>query len=278
MTTPIVSPAWGGAEAAASQAREVFLRQLPSVDFAPPEESVVAVDRHARACLPVSSEAIRPDAESVQRFCSEFWGLLPAARRARWGELNGDAMNGPVSARLRALEPGLDVVVVSHPNALVDEVAVTVRELFTSDRRGQAIRQAQFLARAADITLDMREAALELWAAQPELANLAARLLDRLAKGPPQGHISPIGEMPEKSLEAVGKQVACEPNTVVPSYLMAEDRDSVRAKRVFQCGLLMFFLIVLAIGLHRADCMSWLVIFLLIVPTGLLLRVRGTTC
>ena len=171
--------------ASADEARAGFLRRLPADDFAPPEQSVGAVNVLARATLPISTEAASPEAGAVERFASEFWALPPTLRRARWTELSGATTAGPAVIRLRELEPGLDVTAAPHPNPLVEEVAGVVREWFTLDRRGRAVRRATFLAGVGNRAPALQDAARWLSVDIPGLAQLAPGLLDPLIDGPP---------------------------------------------------------------------------------------------
>jgi hypothetical protein len=216
-------------DATASKVRWEFLRDLPSVAFAPPEESVAAVNLCAKACLPLSVDAAQSAKFAVERFATEFWKMPPPTRRARWDELSHAATPGPGAARLRELEPGLDVVVTSHPNPLVDEVASIVREWFTLESRTRAIRIAEFLAVAADRARAWEDAAHGLRADQPEMAKLATGLLERVVRD----SAKPL-------------------DSGADSDQLAEERDRVRAMRIMLWGIA-FILIILITGVGLRD-------------------------
>ncbi len=152
-----------------------FLRSLPGYDFLPPPERAAAVNALAAAAVPVGKDGTteRLLREEVDGFAARFWALDPADRRTEWAEL---VRRGAPAARLRALEPGLDV----NPGPLADpaagELAALVRELFLLPPRDRAIRRNTWLAARAGEADRWRAAFATVLAAAPALAALDGQL------------------------------------------------------------------------------------------------------
>ena len=139
------------ADATAATASSALLRLLPGDEFLPSAGLVAAVNALAGTAAPVGRD---PDAEQllrdeVEAFASGYWGLTPADRRSAWTELS---RRGADAARLRELEPGLDVSAPPLADPAAEELAALFRDLFVLPPRERAIRRnAWLLEHAPDV-------------------------------------------------------------------------------------------------------------------------------
>lgn len=190
--------------------RSAFLRALDAERQLPPEERVAAVNVLTGAKLPVSSEEPRGadpqlHAEIVE-FEREFWSSPPDYRRGRWSQLYRecrDRKNARSAARLKRLEPALDLAAWPHPDPAAEELAELIRELFLLPPRERALRRANWLREhAAQFPQWMVSSRAILRDAMP-LAWLEPRLFEWFAGGaPPQLVDASRVERPPREAEA----------------------------------------------------------------------------
>lgn len=176
------------ASAATSEAAHAaFLSRLASEGFTPPEECIIAVNTLAGTELPLSLDG-QEEIGSLQRvaveaFSNAYWSLEPAKRRTHWQELTKEASDIQAKSRLAGLEGGLDQIEKEHPNALVNEIATAVRELYVLGQRDRAVRRTSWLAERCDQFDDFREAARRFRVDDPELAKLEPEFLREISRG-----------------------------------------------------------------------------------------------
>jgi hypothetical protein len=189
-----------------------FLRSLPADKFVPPAERVGAANALAGTAAPVGRN---PDAErllgaEVDAFAAGYWDLEPAARLTRWSDLS---RRGADAARLRELEPGLDVPVPPAVHPVADELARLVRELVVLPPRARAIRRNEWLLAHAAEAEKWRAASAALRRAAPELVELEPALrnaLDPAFASPLKGFAArasapPVPVVPSEAIDALRK-------------------------------------------------------------------------
>jgi hypothetical protein len=128
-----------------------FLRSLPCNDFLPPAEKAAGVNALAATSLPVGKDygVERLLREETEAFAARYWQLEPAERLTAWSDL---VRRRAPAARLRELEPGLDVVAKALADPDAEELAALMRALFTMPPRDRALRRNTWLAeRTADV-------------------------------------------------------------------------------------------------------------------------------
>ncbi len=192
--------------ASAAEARAELLRRLSVEEFAPPEECVVAANALAGTTLPLSEDATASETErdltAIEAFTREYWSLSPADRRMRWTNFDSPGVSEPVAARLKQLEPGLDLPVVPHPNPLAEEVAAAIRELFLLSGRARAIRRAIWLTERAGWTKDLGGATRRLQWDAPRLTRLTPDFVGKLIEGPLVSVVPAISDHARQEAEA----------------------------------------------------------------------------
>jgi hypothetical protein len=136
------------ADAAPDEAVAAFLRALPAEDFLPPAEKVAAVNALGGTGGPVGPDYTTEQflRSELDAFAVRYWTMEPAERLTAWAELS---RRGAPAARLRDLEPGLDVSVDPLPDPDADELAGVFRSLFVLPPRDRAIRRNTWLAEHA---------------------------------------------------------------------------------------------------------------------------------
>jgi hypothetical protein len=173
--------------ATAEEVRAAFLLRLASGGFVQREESIIAANTLGGTELPLSPNG-KEELESLQRdaveaFANSYWSLEPARRRIHWQELTKEVIDIQAKSRLAGLENGLGQIEKEHINALVNEIASAVRELYVLGPRDRVVRRTSWLEERCDRFDDFHHAARRLSADEPELAKLEPELLRELTKG-----------------------------------------------------------------------------------------------
>jgi hypothetical protein len=172
------------------EARAAFLRALPESDFVPPEtwHEAVRVLSRSGAAGPPGAQALADFEEwlrdAVEEFAADFFRLPAAARRQRWQELvRRCTWSPPLSARLWALEPGLDIdrtrQVTGHPRAA--SLANHVYDLFVLRPADRATRGRAVVDVMRGEMAEWEAAARHLQDKYPAVAALEPGLVGRLA-------------------------------------------------------------------------------------------------
>jgi len=133
-----------GPSGTAALAAAAFLRSLPGDEFLPSAERAAAVNVLAGTSVPVGRG---PDVERRLRvelgaFEAGYWALAPSDRLVAWADLS---RRGADVARLRELEPGLDVSASVLADPAAEALADLVRVLFVLPPRARAIRRNAWL-------------------------------------------------------------------------------------------------------------------------------------
>jgi hypothetical protein len=166
-------------DAAPEVAAAAFLRALPDDNFLPPAERVAA----ANALVGTAAPTGRDDVEQllrdeVEAFATKYWTLTPADRLTAWADLS---RRGADAARLRELEPGLDVTASPLADPAAEELATLVRALFVLPPRVRAIRRNTWLLEHAPTAEKWRAAYATFRSNAPALAALEPQLRATLA-------------------------------------------------------------------------------------------------
>jgi hypothetical protein len=165
------------------EVRGGFFRELQKQNWLPNEGSVAAFARFSGAYVPETSD-VKQKLEHFERldlnqFLRQFWQMTPTERRVKFDSLKELCRSRAVLARLRQLEPGLNVEVLPHADPFVEETAKLYRELFVLSGSEQAQRLAQWLAEGK-----YHAGWPEIWSslvkADPALANLDPKLANWL--------------------------------------------------------------------------------------------------
>ncbi|MBA4064903.1 MAG: hypothetical protein C0501_14550 [Isosphaera sp.] len=168
--------------ATAAEAAAAFLAGLPAAGFVPAPARVAAVNALAGATVPADPDEDDGAAAEVEAFAREFWSVAPAARRTAWDALRAGVGDGPVSARLLDLQPGLDVDPDPvPPGPAAEEVAALVKELFVLPPRERAVRRNGWLLANAGRHADLVAGTKELAHLRPDLVGLDPVLAARLS-------------------------------------------------------------------------------------------------
>jgi hypothetical protein len=137
------------AESSADEAIAAFLKSLPAAGFVPSGESVAALNALSGRSVPADPEMdpAATFAGEVEEFTRQFWSLDPAARQSAWKALvvRVGSGGGPVAARLKALERGLDVNVPPLADPAEAEVVALACELFLLAPAARAVRRSEWL-------------------------------------------------------------------------------------------------------------------------------------
>jgi hypothetical protein len=172
-------------DARAADAAGAFLAALPRAEFVPGGDAVAALNVLARVSAPRDADGeTEPGltlADEVEDFARRFWSLAPAERLAEWVALGERAPDEAVTARLLALQPGLEVAthVLSDPDS--EEVAVFARELFLLQPRGRAVRRNEWLLANAARHEELSRAADRIRKLRPDVVALDPHLFARLS-------------------------------------------------------------------------------------------------
>lgn len=177
------------ADASASDVRNAFLRQLPGSGFLPTPPLCGALTALTGQSTPGAVDASgEVDSGALQAqvasFAAQFWSLAPAARRARWQELLGAAIDDPpIAGRLRRLEAGVDLrdqASGAGPPRL-REVAGMIQSLFVLAPIERASRRRELLDNLPPPASAWEETARQIQRHQPALAALEPGLVDRMS-------------------------------------------------------------------------------------------------
>src|SRR5262245_8682799 len=226
-----------------SAARAAFLRRLPAAGFVPPPEW------RAAARTPTGRPAAGPGAlpdpgadpddggarAEVEAFAAAFWSLAPAERRARWqGLLDRHAADPPLAARLRRLEPGLDLdaVPADGGRTRVRELAAVVQELFVLRPAERAARRRERLGELSAAPAAWVAAVRQLHAQHPAVAALDPPLVGRLAALAPRA-AAPAARPPARpAWELSARWVFLGLGLLLGTLLRATDGSPTREPRV----------------------------------------------
>lgn len=173
------------ADAPSSELRQAFMKRLRGDDFLPPwriQQAYQAAES-GRLAAQTSQELenwLRPQ---VEEFAAGFFQLPPDERRQRWQQLlERCSFSSPLTARLRALEAGLDLPVdIPAGNPLgcgsAHELLEEVRGLFVLRPLERAARR-QALVRAGHVRANLRE----LQVTDPDIMDLEPILVQQLKR------------------------------------------------------------------------------------------------
>ncbi|MBP3957953.1 hypothetical protein J8F10_22085 [Gemmata sp. G18] len=158
-----------------------FLRALPGDDFLPPPERAAAVNALTGSALPVGPDSTVEQMlrDEIELLADNYWRLEPAERLTTWAELS---RRGAPPARLRDLEPGLDVPTPSLTDPLAVELAALFRVLFLMPPRDRAIRRNTWLIENATNMGQWRAALKVVLRDAPSLVPLDAQLYAALGR------------------------------------------------------------------------------------------------
>jgi len=173
-----------GPTGAPEEATAAFLRALSDDEFLPSAERVAAVNALAGASVPVGQ-----DPEVERRLCAEldafaagYWALAPVDRLVAWADLS---RRGADAARLRELEPGLDVAAPALDDPPAEALAGLIRTLFALPARARAVRRNAWLLDQAARVEKWQVALAVVQRAAPALVALEPRLRAALVPGFP---------------------------------------------------------------------------------------------
>jgi len=183
----------GVAPSDSSAARAAFLQCLLAAGFVPPPEWVTAIRTITGAPVAENEGIVAEPAQfhdgeqqlraEIDEFARRFWTLSPGDRRAEWQTFLGRCDGYPaLAARVRRLEPGLDVAAVpSTETTDVAELAREVQELFVLGPAERAARRRELLDDRLQRFAEAEAAARRLRKQRPNVAALEPVYVKRLA-------------------------------------------------------------------------------------------------
>jgi hypothetical protein len=178
------------ADAPPAEVRAALLRRLPEAGFVPPPA-------WRRACRVLSGEAVHGAVDEdvrlahddrlraeVEEFTRGYWGLAPEQRRRRWETLRAGCSSPPLTARLEALEAGLDAAAepggIGREGPELAELAALIRSLFVLRPAERALARQEFLLRVRRQPHSWERAAKRLRRRYSNLAALDPGLVGEL--------------------------------------------------------------------------------------------------